>query len=98
MTAVLRWDSLGVLGLVCKLYSEREGSRQEGDKLYSEREGPRQEGGDTSSACQKTETDRPACRYIKIEVEGDVSNDDSEENQSEEEEFLTEDENEYFWD
>ena len=84
MKAVSRWDSLGVLGLVCKLYSEREG--------------PRQEGGDTSSACQKTETDRPACRYIKIEVEGDVSNDDSEENQSEEEELLTEDENEYFWD
>jgi len=33
-----RWDSLGVLGLVCRLYSERDVIEDKGDKAYENQE------------------------------------------------------------
>ena len=84
---------MGVLGLVCRLYSERDNG--EGEKE-----------GEPSSV--KKEVDgpqtKPKCRIIKIEREEDASNDESElgpqddSNEDEEEELLSEEENEYYWD
>ena len=86
---------MGVLGLVCRLYSERDHSKE--DKTG---EG---EGEGEASSVQK-EADAPQCRTIKIEREENVSNEEAElishhdSNEDEEDEFLTEDDNEYYWD
>jgi len=91
-----RWDSLGVLGLVCRLYSERDHSKE--DKTG---EGE----GEASSVKMEADVPEPKCRTIKIEREEDLAHEEAEHlsqhedsNEDEEEEFLTEDENEYYWD
>ena len=90
---------MGVLGLVCRLYSERDHGKE--DKT-----GEGEKEGEPSSV--KKEVDgpqtKPKCRIIKIEREEDASNDESElgpqhdSNEDEEEELLSEEENEYYWD
>ena len=82
----MRWDSLGVLGLVCRLYSEREQTGEEG-----------QGGAEAGTSRVKEEVDDQQARSRSTIIErGEVApqHDSSE---SEEEEFL-EDENEYYWD
>ena len=89
---------MGVLGLVCRLYSERDHSKE--DKKTEGAEGE----GETSGVKKEADVPQPKCRSIKIEREEEVSNEESEiisqedSNEDEEDEFLSEDENEYYWD
>ena len=55
-----RWDSLGVLGLVCRLYSERDHSKE--DKTG---EGE----GEASGVKKEADVQQSKCRSIKIERE-----------------------------
>ena len=94
---MLRWDSLGVLGLVCRLYSERDDTKE--DKR-GEGEGERE----ACSVKKEVDAQQPRCRSIKIEREEVIAAEESElapqheSNEDEEEEFLSEDDNEYYWD
>ena len=92
MMPLLRWDSMGVLGLVCRLYSERDETKEH--KVKKEE---KEKENDKNSV--KKDNDEPRCRYIKIELEDDNESDESPVHESnDEQDFLTEDENEYYWD
>ena len=85
---------MGVLGLVCRLYNEREETKENREREDEKKEEKEKEGEKKSD---KRESE-PVCRYIKIEMEEDNESDESPVHESNEEEFLTEDENEYYWD
>ena len=88
---------MGVLGLVCRLYSERDDNKE--DKTGEEGGGGKEE----SRVRKEVDDQQARTRSIKIE-RAEVSSAESEavpqhdSSESEEDEFLMEDGNEYYWD